>query len=59
MTKKHEHTDCPTCGAGLYLEPELHCRECLLEAQAEEIGRLKEEISRLRKIIRLLGGDLL
>lgn len=45
---KYEHTECDKCGAGLRLEPEIHCPECLIIEQAEEIGHLKGAVADLQ-----------
>lgn len=57
-----EHTECPTCGAGLEWDPgndpEQYCIYCLAEVRAERIDQQQAEITRLRGIITKLGGEL-
>jgi hypothetical protein len=47
-----EHTECPTCGAGLEWnpgnDPEQYCIYCLAEDRAQRIDQQKNEITRLR-----------
>ena len=54
-----EHTECPTCGAGLEWDPgndpEQYCIYCLAEVRAERIDQQQAEITRMRSIIAKLS----